>query len=102
MKNEVDRLLKRQELLVHSERKRIVFHAHRKTGEWIVNAVMREEDPGPFRFKRKTPHKNLKGMFVNLTSYPRTELVAGIDVEVRNRCYESLEAPRGLTERPRA
>jgi hypothetical protein len=38
----------------------------------------------PFRFKRKKPYKNLKGMFVNLTYYANTESVAGIEMEVMN------------------
>ena len=38
----------------------------------------------PFRFKRKNAYKNLKGMFVNLTYYPKAETVAGIEVEVMN------------------
>ena len=84
VKNEVDKLLERHKLLVHSEHKRVVSHAQRRAGGWIVNTVMLEEYSVPFRFKRKTPYKNLKGMFVNLTYYPNTELVAGINVEVMN------------------
>ena len=84
MKNEVDKLLVKHELLVHSERKRVTSHVQRKDGNWIINTLMLEDYSVPFRFKRKTSYKNLKGMFVNLTSYPNTEMVAGIEVEVMN------------------
>ena len=77
-------MLERHQALVHSERKRVVSHAQRKTEHWIINTLMLEEYSVPFRFKRKRPYKNLKGMFVNLTYYPSTESVAGIDVEVMN------------------
>ena len=82
MKSEVDKLLVKHELLVHSERKRVISHVQRKDGNWIVNTIMLEDYSVPFRFKRKTRYKNLKGMFVNLTYYPNTETIAGIAVEV--------------------
>jgi hypothetical protein len=84
VKGEVDKMLARHRLLVHSERKRVVSHAQRDTANWIVNTLMLEDCEVPFRFKRKRPYKNLKGMFVNLTYYPGTETVAGIEVEVMN------------------
>jgi|TARA_B110000263_G_scaffold219947_1_gene207483 hypothetical protein len=84
MKNEVDKLLNRHKLLVHSERKRVVSHVQRKNEGWIINTVMLQDYSVPFRFKRKNAYKNLKGMFVNLTYYPKAETVAGIEVEVMN------------------
>lgn len=84
MKTQVDKLLARHRLLVHSERKRVLSHAQRDTENWIVNTLMIDGCEVPFRFKRKKPYKNLQGMFVNLTYYPDTEKVAGIDVEVMN------------------
>lgn len=84
MKSEVDKLLDRHERLVHSERKRVVSHAQRESREWIINTLMLEGYSVPFRFKRKKPYKNLKGVYVNLTYYPDIEIVAGIEVEVMN------------------
>jgi hypothetical protein len=84
VKSEVDKMLERHKLLVHSERKRVVSHAQRDTENWIINTLMLDGCDVPFRFKRKKPYKNLKGMFVNLTYYPDTESVAGIEVEVMN------------------
>jgi hypothetical protein len=84
VKGEVDKMLERHRMLVHSERKRVVSHAQRDTDHWIINTLMLEGYEVPFRFKRKKPYRNLKGMYVNLTYYPDTESVAGIDVEVMN------------------
>jgi hypothetical protein len=36
----------------------------------------------PFKYKRKKMYKNIKGQRVNLTYYPATESVAGIDMEI--------------------
>ncbi len=83
-KSEVEKLLDRHEKLVHSERKRVTSHTQRETQEWIVNTVMLEDYSVPFRFKRKKSYRNLKGHFVNLTYYPGTESVGGINVEVMN------------------
>lgn len=77
-------MLDRHKLLVHSERKRVASHTQRKAAGWIVNTVMLEGYDVPFRFKRKTPYRKLTGTYVNLTYYPYTESVGGIDMEVMN------------------
>jgi len=38
----------------------------------------------PFRYKCKKKYKNLQGQRVNLTYYPSSENVAGMDMEVMN------------------
>ena len=38
----------------------------------------------PFKYKRKTLYKNLEGQRVNMTYYPVTEQVAGMEFEVMN------------------
>lgn len=38
----------------------------------------------PFKYKRPRKYKNLQGQRVNLTYYPSTETVAGMDFEVMN------------------
>lgn len=70
--------------LVHSENQKVTSHVQRKEGEWIVNTIMVEGHDVPFRYKRKKHYKNLEGARVNLTYYPHTESVAGIDFEVMN------------------
>ena len=49
--------------------------------EWILNTLMIEGYDVPFKYKRKKRYKNIKGQRVNLTYYPVTESVAGIEME---------------------
>lgn len=70
--------------LVHSEDMKVTSHVQRKEGEWIINTIMVEGYDVPFRYKRKQQYKNLEGARVNMTYYPCTESLAGIDFEVMN------------------
>lgn len=70
--------------LVHSGDRKVTSHVQRKDGEWIINTIMIEGHDVPFRYKRKKRYKNLEGARVNMTYYPNTESVAGIDFEVMN------------------
>ena len=83
MKNKaVTKLIKTHEKLVHSEQLKVVSHVQRDTKDWILNTVMIEGYDVPFKYKRKKMYKNIKGQRVNLTYYPATESVAGIDMEI--------------------
>lgn len=84
MKTDPDKLTKKHKALVQSDLRKVVSHVQRNDGDWIVNTVMIEACDAPFRFKRQKPYKNLKGALVNLTYYPTTELVGGIEFEVMN------------------
>lgn len=84
MKSNADKLLKKHESLVHSEMQKVVSHVQRDAGEWIINTIMIEGCNVPFRFKRKTPYKNVEGRRVNLTYYLAVESVGGFDLEVMN------------------
>ncbi len=48
------------------------------------NTLMLEGCATPFKYKRKKLYKNLTGQRVNLSYYPSTESVAGIEMEVMN------------------
>ena len=80
--NTVNKLVKKHEKLVHSEQLKVVSHVQRDTKDWILNTVMIEGYDVPFKYKRKKMYKNIKGQRVNLTYYPATESVAGIDMEI--------------------
>ena len=80
--NKVNKLVKKHEKLVHSEQLKVVSHVQRDTKDWILNTVMIEGYDVPFKYKRKKMYKNIKGQRVNLTYYPATESVAGIDMEI--------------------
>ena len=83
MKNKaVNKLLNTHQKLVHSESVKVLSHVQRDDKEWIINTLMIEGCEVPFKYKRKKMYKNIKGQRVNLTYYPATESVAGIEMEV--------------------
>ena len=84
MKSDPEKLVERHPDLTHSDMMRVVSHVQRKAGEWIINTLMIEGCEAPFRYKRKRMYKSLQGGRVNLTYYPATELVSGIEMEVMN------------------
>jgi hypothetical protein len=53
----------------------------RENAGWILNTIMLEGYDVPFKYKRKEHYQDLKGAQVNLTYYPQTETVAGMEFE---------------------
>ena len=82
MQSQPEKLLKRHDQLVHSDLLKVSSHVQREQGDWYVNTLLVEDCEVPFKYKRKRLYKNLKGQRVNLTYYPATESVAGIDFEI--------------------
>ena len=80
----VAKLLDRHRELTHSQNKKVVSHAQREDGEWSINTLMIEGCDEPFRYKRKKRYRDLKGARVDLTYYPATETVAGLNIDVMN------------------
>ncbi len=79
-----DKLLKKNDALVHSDGRKVVSHVQRDMDDWIINTLMIEGYEVPFKFKRKDAYKDLSGARVNVTYYPSSESVAGINIEVMN------------------
>lgn len=79
-----DKLIKKHQELTHSEAVKVVSHVQRDKGEWVINTVMIEGCEVPFKYKRKQQYKSLKGARVNMTYYPKVEVVAGLDFEIMN------------------
>jgi len=77
-------MLQRHRQLVHSDMLKVTSHVQRTAGDWIVNTLMVEGCTAPFRFKRRQTYRNIQGQRVNLTYYPASETVGGIDFEVMN------------------
>ncbi|MDF2178348.1 hypothetical protein P2G88_08800 [Aliiglaciecola sp. CAU 1673] len=77
----IKKLLEKHPNLVHSEQMKVASHVQREEDDWFVNTIMLEDVDVPFKFRRKKPYKSLKGALVNVTYYPQTEQVAGIDFE---------------------
>ena len=84
MEKEVKKLLARHADLTHSNMKKVVSHQQREAGGWFVNTIMIEDCDTPFRYKRRKRYRDLTGARVELTYYPTTETVAGIEMEVMN------------------
>ena len=82
MKSEPEKLLERHAELVHSEMQTVTSHVQRRSGNWILNTILVDGCDVPFRYKRRKLYRSLQGARVNLTYYPATEAVAGIEMEV--------------------
>jgi hypothetical protein len=81
MKSQVEKLIKKNPQLIHSDMMKVTSHVQRQSGEWFINTIMIENCEVPFKYKRKKRYKDLTGATVNLTYYPQAELVAGIEFE---------------------
>ena len=84
MQSEPEKLLKKHHKLTHSEGLIVNSHVQRQSDDWFLNTLMLEGHDTPFKYRRKQRYKNLKGQRVNLTYYPITETVAGLEIEVMN------------------
>lgn len=82
MQTEPEKLLKRHRQLVHSDMLKVVSHVQRTADDWIVNTLMVEGCTAPFRFRRKQSCRSIKGQRVNLTYYPDSETVGGVEFEI--------------------
>ncbi len=81
MKSEVDKLLKKNAQLNQLDSVKVTSHVQREKGEWFLNTLMLQGHTVAFKYNRKKRYKNLEGASVNLTYYPQTEQIAGIDFD---------------------
>ena len=81
VKSDVNKLLKKNAKLNQLDAVKVTSHVQRESGEWILNTLMLEGYDVPFKYNRKKQYKNLEGAAVNLTYYPQSEQVAGMDFE---------------------
>jgi len=82
--SDVKKLLKKHGQLNQLDNAKVESHVQRDKDDWVINTIMLEGYDVPFKYKRNTVYKSLKGARVNLTFYPETELIAGIVFEVMN------------------
>lgn len=73
--------MQKHKQLTNTDMARVASHVQRATDDWILNTLMIEDCEVPFRYKRKKQYKSLRGQTVNLTYYPCTEFVAGMELE---------------------
>ena len=84
MKSDPEQLTQKHKALTHTDMLKVTSHVQREDGEWIINTVMVEGYDVPFKYKRRKQYRNLQGQRVNMTYYPATENVAGMEFEVMN------------------
>lgn len=81
MRTDPDKLLKKHPKLVHTELCKVISHVQREKGDWILNTIMIDGYDVPFKYKRKKRYRNIQGQRVNLTYYPDSEMIAGVEFE---------------------
>jgi hypothetical protein len=82
--SDAKKLLKKHGQLNQLDMAVVVSHVQRDKDDWVLNTLILEGYDVPFRYRRKTVYKSLKGARVNLTYYPETQSIAGIDFEMMN------------------
>ena len=82
--SDVKNLLKKHGQLNQLDMVKVLSHVQRDKDDWVLNTIMLEGYDVPFKYRRKTVYKSLKGARVNLTFYPQTESIAGVDFEIMN------------------
>ena len=82
--SDVNKLLKKHQQLNQLDMVRVVSHVQRDKDDWVLNTIMLDGYDVPFRYRRRTVYKSLKGARVNLTYYPETQSIAGVDFEMMN------------------
>jgi hypothetical protein len=80
-KTDVEKLLDKHDNLTHSEELVVISHVQRKDDDWFLNTLLVEGTDVPFKFRRRKVYKNLTSARVNLTYYPMTEEIAGMEFE---------------------
>ena len=81
MKSDVDKLLKKNNKLNQIDAVKVLSHVQREKGDWFLNTLMLDGYDVAFKYNRKKLYRSLQGASVNLTYYPQTEQVAGLDFE---------------------
>ena len=82
--SDVKKLLRKHGQLNQLDNVKVESHVQRDKDDWVINTIMLEGYDVPFKYKRNTVYKSLKGARVNLTFYPETESIVGIVFEVMN------------------
>jgi len=82
--SDAKKLLKKHGQLNQLDMAVVVSHVQRDQDDWVLNTLLLEGYDVPFKYRRKTVYKSLKGARVNLTYYPETQSIAGIDFEMMN------------------
>ena len=80
--SDVKKLLTKHQKLNQLDMAKVVSHVQRKKDEWVLNTIMLDGYDVPFRYRRRKGYKSLKDALVNLTYYPETLSIGGVDFEM--------------------
>jgi len=80
--SDIKKLLDKHSQLNQLDSVKVLSHVQRVKEDWVINTIMLEGYDVPFQYRRRTSYRSLKGAQVNLTYYPDTKSIAGIDVEI--------------------
>lgn len=80
--SDIKKLLTKHQKLNQLDMAKVTSHVQRQTDDWVLNTVVLEGYDVPFQYTRQKVYKSLAGGRVNLTYYPETKSVAGVDFEV--------------------
>jgi hypothetical protein len=79
---DVKKLLEKHGKLNQLDEAKVVSHVQRVTEDWVLNTLVLEGYDVPFKYRRRTKYKSLKGARVNLTYYAEMQSVGGLQFEV--------------------
>lgn len=82
--SDVKKLLKKHQQLNQLDMVKVLSHVQRDKDDWVINTIMLDGHDVPFRYRRRTLYKSLKGARVNLTYYPDTRSISGVEFEMMN------------------
>ena len=80
--SEIKKLLRKHPQLNQLDMARVTSHVQRETDDWVLNTIILEGYDVPFQYTRRKVYKSLAGGRVNLTFYPVTKSIAGVDFEI--------------------
>ena len=80
--SDAKKLLKKHEQLNQLDGVKVLSHVQRDKDDWMLNTMMLEGYDVPFQYRRKKVYKSLAGGRVNLTYYPDSKSIAGVDFEI--------------------
>ena len=80
--SEIKTLLTKHQQLNQLDMAKVTSHVQRKKDDWVLNTIVLEGYDVPFQYTRRKVYKSLAGGRVNLTFYPVSKLIAGVDFEI--------------------
>ena len=82
MKSEAKELQKKHAGLNQLDSVKVISHVQRERGDWFLNTLMLDGYTVAFKYSRKKRYRSIEGASVNVTYYPDTEIVAGLEFEI--------------------